>query len=148
MSHTFTAEHPAHPDYPYSPEALHERVFFSQLNDNHDRIGDWNKRRANSYDKKIDNSDPRSSSDKENSKITNVTRQPDANHILSKNVFDIVTPDLKQQMLNYIQNPKPKLPRGGRKRTRVFRKNSKKRFTSKSSRHTRKSSRRTSRKYK
>ena len=73
MSHTFTADDSAHPDYLYSSEAMNERLFFSQLNDNHDRIGDWNKRRANSYGKKIDNSDPRSSSDKENSKITIVT---------------------------------------------------------------------------
>lgn len=131
MSHTFTAEDPAHPDYPYSPEALHERVFFSQLNDNHDGINDWNNRRAKSYSKMV-NSDPILSSDKENHENTT-----------SKNVFDRVNPDLKQQILKLVHKStfKPNSTRGGRKRTRIFRKKSTKR-------RSRKSSYRNSRKYK
>ena len=153
MSHTFTAEYPAHPDYPYSSEALNERLFFSKLNDNPDRINHWNNQRAKSYGKEMIISGPKLTSNKEHSKITNVTLQYDKNHTPSnptlsnptsfKNVFDRVDPYLKQQILNLVHNPtyKSNLSNGGRKRTRVFRKKSNKRFTSKLLR-------RTSRKYK
>ena len=146
---SLTAEHPAHPDYLYSPEAMNERVFFSQLNENSDeKLKEWNKLRAKSYDKMVN-------SDKENRATTNVIPQLHENPIPSKpihsnKVFNNInnTPHLKEQMLKLVHKPDRKLPSGGRKRTRVFRKKTNKRFISKTSRRMSKSSRRTSRKYK
>lgn len=148
MSRTFTEENPAHPDYPYSPEASNERLFFSQLNDNNqDRIKDWNELRSKSYGKPFYNPDRTHISDKENSEFTNVTSKLDSTPIHPKTVFNFVNSNnrFKNQMLDFINKPtlKSNLPRGGRKRTRVFRKKSNKRRTSKSSRHTNKLSRRT-----
>lgn len=135
MSDKFTAEHPAHPDHPYSPEAFNERLFFSQLNEPgyDEKMNRWKILREQSYGKNLDKSE----SNKENIKSTiksDPTHKPTT-------VVDSVkqNPDINSLVL--VPKPKLYLPRGGRKRTRVFKKKSNKRRTSKSSR-------RTSRKYK
>lgn len=141
MSDKFTAEHPAHPDYPRSHEAFNERLFFSQLNEPgyDEKMNMWKTLRENSYGKTLQSDEPKSN--KENSESI---RNPDSTHISTKTVFNSVKQNPHfNEISRLVNKPKPKLylPRGGRKRTRVFKKKSNKRRTSKSSR-------RTSRKYK
>jgi len=134
-----TADDPNHPDYPYSHEALSERKFFSQLNEPgyDEKMKKWNKLREKSFDKKLQ--DDKSNPNKENSESV---INPDSTHILSNTVFNYVKQNPHfNEISNLVNKTKlRKLPRGGRKRTRVFKKKSKRR--------TSKSSRRTSRKYK
>ncbi len=135
---TLTAENQKHPDYPYSQEALNERLFFSQLNEHnyHEKMNKWRDLREASFYKKLQSD---KSESKENSEST---RNPDSTHISTKTVFNYVKQNPHfNEISSLVNKPKLYLPRGGRKGTRVFKKKSNKRRTSKSSR-------RTSRKYK
>jgi hypothetical protein len=136
---TLTAENQKHPDYLYSPEALNERLFFSQLNEPgyDEKMKMWNILREKSYRKNLQSD--KSNSNKENSESTS---NSDSTHISTKRVFNSVKQNPHfNEISSLVNKPKLYLPRGGRKGTRVCKKKSNKRRTSKSSR-------RTSRKYK